>query len=79
MAELVDASDLKSDWYLNASAGSSPARGTLNPCKSIDYDLQGFFVSSYLNCLKCFGGNKGVTGFIYHPYFYALKGGAFES
>lgn len=29
VAELVDASDLKSDWYLNASAGSSPASGTL--------------------------------------------------
>ena len=40
---MVDALDLKSNWYLNASAGSSPARGTLNPCKSIDYDLQGFF------------------------------------
>jgi hypothetical protein len=25
---LVDALDLKSNWYLNASAGSSPARGT---------------------------------------------------
>ncbi len=30
VAELVDALDLKSNWYLNASAGSSPARGT-NP------------------------------------------------
>ena len=29
VAELVDALDLKSNWYLNASAGSSPARGTL--------------------------------------------------
>ena len=28
VAELVDALDLKSNWYLNASAGSSPARGT---------------------------------------------------
>lgn len=28
VAELVDASDLKSDWHYNASAGSSPARGT---------------------------------------------------
>ena len=25
---MVDALDLKSNWYLNASAGSSPARGT---------------------------------------------------
>ena len=30
VAELVDASDLKSDWHPNASAGSSPASGTLN-------------------------------------------------
>ena len=38
---MVDASDLKSDWYLNASAGSSPARGT-NPISEM---VLGFFMS----------------------------------
>ncbi len=43
MAELVDALDLKSNWYLNASAGSSPARGT-NPIAAM---VSGFFMSEY--------------------------------
>ena len=33
VAELVDALDLKSNWNLNSSAGSSPARGTQNKPK----------------------------------------------
>ncbi len=40
VAELVDALDLKSNWYLNASAGSSPARGT-NPMSAM---ISGFFM-----------------------------------
>ena len=44
VAELVDALDLKSNWYLNASAGSSPARGT---CKPLQFNrlmnCRGFF------------------------------------
>ncbi len=42
VAELVDALDLKSNWYLNASAGSSPARGTSRTlCRKIS--CEGFF------------------------------------
>ncbi len=67
VAELVDALDLKSNWYLNASAGSSPARGTLNPCKSIVYDLRGFFISTYASNKEFFGDNRGTTDLIGIP------------
>ena len=42
VAELVDASDLKSDWYLNTSAGSSPASGTLPNPKLLILNNLGF-------------------------------------
>ena len=50
VAELVDALDLKSNWYLNASAGSSPARGT-SSCLNSKQEL--FF------CIVVFYGFAG--------------------
>src|SRR5690625_5743384 len=44
--------DLESNWHINASAGSIPARGTLNPCSSIFYRIAGFF---------CFRAGSGAT------------------
>lgn len=43
VAELVDALDLKSNWHLNASAGSSPASGTLPNPKLLFLNNLGFF------------------------------------
>jgi len=60
--------DLKSNWYLNASAGSSPARGTPNPCSSINYELQGFFVFVLKSTLTFFG-YKGVDSNSSNIYF----------
>ncbi len=77
MAELVDALDLKSNWYLNASVGSSPTRGTLSPCKSIDYDLQGFFVFTAFNRF-CQSGYKVVTReYILTPYIWGSRSADF--
>ena len=43
MAELVDALDLKSNEYLNARAGSTPAGGTLDYIKASYFTIRGFF------------------------------------
>ena len=43
MAELVDALDLKSNEYLNARAGSTPAGGTLDYTKASYFTIRGFF------------------------------------
>ena len=79
MAELVDALDLKSNWYLNASAGSSPARGTLNPCSSNNYELQGFFVYKDKFLFDLSGDKVGTRIEIIPTVFSALKNAQFES
>lgn len=43
VAELVDALDLKSNWHLNASVGSSPTSGTLQNPKLLTINSLGYF------------------------------------
>jgi hypothetical protein len=61
VVELVDTLDLKSNGHQNVRAGSSPAAGTLNSCRSIDYRFTGVFSFLVFLDWKIFRGNIGTT------------------